>query len=107
MQIIGNGLSYAKFDENNTLASSIMTVLNARDNDEIRNGYRFGIMNQRGIHWLDPEGREERALAKQFEIRADSIEKLGYSRFAETLRSISEQYIKEAEENAKLEFEDE
>lgn len=107
MQLIGNGLSYAKFDENNTLASSIMTVLNARDNDEIRNGYRFGIMNQRGIHWLDPEGREERALAKQFEIRADSIEKLGYSRFAETLRSISEQYIKEAEDNAKLEFEDE
>ena len=107
MHIAGNGLSYAKFDEKNILAPSIMIALNARENDDLRKGYRLGVLNQRGAHWLDPEGKEERELASKFESRANSIEELGYSRFAETLRSISAQYMREAEYNSKHELYDE
>ena len=107
MQITGNGLSYAKFDEKNTLDPSIMIALNARENDDLRKGYRLGVVNQRGVHWLDPEGKEERELARKFESRANSIEERGYSRFAETLRSISAQYMREAEHNSKHELYDE
>ena len=76
-------------------------------NDDLRKGYRLGVLNQRGVHWLDPEGKEERELASKFESRANSIEELGYSRFADTLRSISAQYMREAEYNSKHELDDE
>ena len=78
-----------------------MQELNDKDNEEMRKGYRVGVINQRGVHWLDPEGKEERKLADRFYEKAQMVEKLGYTRFSETLYSIGDSYIKEAEYNVK------
>lgn len=78
-----------------------MTELNAIDNDELRKGYRLGIFNQRGVHWIDPEGKPEKELAQKYNQRADTVESLGYSRFSGLLRKIAEGYLSEAQENSK------
>ncbi len=100
MQTIGNGLSYAKFNGDNVIDEAIMQELNLLENEEMRQGYQLGVYNQRGAHWIDPEGKPERALAEKYKKRAGAVEKQGYTRFAETLRNIARDYIEEAEGNA-------
>lgn len=101
MQTIGNGLSYAQVDEYGIpCSSSIVKALNAADAEEIRKGYRLGLYNQRGVHWVDPEGKAERSLSEKYTRAADQIEGQGYSRFSELLRDISRNYIAEANQNA-------
>ena len=56
-------------------------------------------MNQRGIHTIDPEGKPEFKLAADYEMKAGLAEKKGYSRYAELLRGIAEQYRREASRN--------
>lgn len=107
MQTVGNGLSYAKFDENNIIDETIMKELNFIENEEMRTGYRLGVFNQRGIHWVDPEGKPKRALAAKYQQRADAAERLGYSRFSELLRSIASGFMSEADYNAHHIHEDE
>lgn len=101
MQTVGNGLSHAKFNNDNVIERAIMEELNLAENEEMRQGYQLGVYNQRGAHWVDPEGKPERALADKYKKRADAVEQLGYTRFAGTLREISESYIAEAEENTR------
>lgn len=78
-----------------------MAELNSADNDELRKGYKLGIFNQRGAHWIDPEGKPEKELAQKYNQRAEATEVLGYSRFSEVLRKIAEGYLSEAKQNAK------
>lgn len=55
MHTVGSGLSYARFDENNIIDKTIMKELNSIENEEMRTGYRLGVFNQRGVHWVDPD----------------------------------------------------
>lgn len=107
MHTVGNGLSYAKFNENNIIDETIMKELNSVENEEMRTGYRLGVFNQRGVHWVDPEGKPERALAAKYQQRADAAERFGYSRFSELLRSIASGFMSEADYNARDIHEDE
>ena len=101
MHTIGNGLSYAKKDENGLIDEFIIKELNEVDNEEMRRGFSIGIYNQRGVTWIDPEGKPEYQLASQYNDLASKCEELGYSRFAETLRGIANSYIQEAEHHIK------
>lgn len=101
MQTVGNGLSYAAFDGADVLEPAIMEALNDPMQSQMRNGYRLGIHNQRGVHYVDPEGKEEKALAEAFRRRASAVEALGYTRFSEELQRIAEYYLAEAQENAR------
>lgn len=101
MQTVGNGLSYAAFDAADVLEPAIMEALNDPMQSQMRNGYRLGIHNQRGVHYVDPEGKEEKALAEAFHRRASAVEALGYTRFSEELQRIAEYYLAEAQENAR------
>ena len=107
MHTVGNGLSYVKFNENHIIDETIMNELNSMEDEEIRTGYRLGVFNQRGAHWVDPEGKPEKALAEKYLQRADAAERLGYSRFSDLLRSIASDFMKEAEYNAQHFYEDE
>jgi len=101
MQTVGNGLSYAPVDEDGLLCEPVLCMtLNASDAEEIRKGYNLGIFNQRGAHFVDSEGKAERALAQKYNTAAEKAEELGYSRYSELLKRISEGYIFEAEQNA-------
>ena len=110
MQTVGNALSYIAFGDNSLIDAAIMAALNRIDNDELRRGYHLGVFNQRGVHWIDPEGKPEKELARTYQMRADAVEKVGYSRFANLLRKIADGFLKEAEmhiREAKEEFEEE
>lgn len=98
-QTIGNGLSYARKLENGLVDEFIMRELNKIENEEMRLGYRLGIINQRGARWIDPEGKPEFQLAEKYKELAETAESMGYAKYAETLRTISDGYIREAEYN--------
>lgn len=104
MQAVGSGLSYAPVGENGLLfEQTLCKTLNESDAEEIRTGYSLGIYNQRGAHFIDSEGKAERALAQKYNMAAEEAEKLGYSRYSELLRRIGKRYIFEAEQNALVE----
>ncbi len=98
-QTIGNGLSYARKLENGLIDDFIMRELNKIENEEMRVGYRIGTFNQRGVVWIDPEGKPEFQLAKKYKKLAESAESIGYAKYAETLRLISDGYVREAKLN--------
>ena len=76
---------------------TVADALNARDAEEMRNGFRLGVFNSRGVHWIDPTGKLERELAEQYRQKAEEVENAGYQRFAVTLRSLAEGYDREAD----------
>ena len=101
MQTIGNGLSYAKRNENGLIDEFIIDELNKIDNDEMRRGFIIGTINQRGVSYIDPEGKPEYQLAEKYNNLASKVEELGYSRFAGSLRELADNYINEAKHNIK------
>ncbi|MHB8075647.1 hypothetical protein [Desulfosporosinus fructosivorans] len=76
---------------------AVADALNARDAEDMRRGFRTGIFNSRGVHWVDPTGKPERELAEQYRRKAEDVENGGYQRLAVTLRGLSESYEREAE----------
>lgn len=99
METVGAGFAYAQLDDEKLPQKVIIEELNKVENEELRRGYDLGVVNQRGVHFIDPEGKPELELAADYEMRADLAEKKGYSRFAELLRGIAEQYRREASRN--------
>ncbi|MBO2557938.1 hypothetical protein I6M33_16530 [Shewanella algae] len=75
----------------------IAEAMNNRERSSLRDGYRTGIFNSRGVHTVDPEAKPERALAEKYRQRADQVENAGYQRLATTLRSVADSYDRDAE----------
>lgn len=100
MYTVGSGLSYAELDGAKLPQTAIIEELNRVENDELRRGYYLGIINQRGVHWIDPEGKPELELAEDYENRANIAESRGYSRYAGILRVIGDEFKREARRNA-------
>lgn len=100
MHTVGSGLSYAELDEDKLPQTAIIEELNRVENEELRRGYYLGIINQRGVHWIDPEGKPEFELAEDYENRANIAESRGYSRYAGILRVIGDEFKREARRNA-------
>lgn len=75
---------------------AVASALNAREGDDMRNGYRTGTHNARGFHWVDPTGKPERDLVEQFRNKAEEMENAGFQRFAVTLRGLADDYGREA-----------
>ena len=99
MHTVGSGLSFAKLDEDKLPEITIIEELNKPENNELRRGYYLGIINQRGVHIIDPEGKPEMELAADYKERAQIVEAKGYVRYADVLRDISSEYDREAERN--------
>ena len=99
MHTVGSGLSYAILDEEKMPPAVIIEELNRADNEELRRGYYLGTINQRGVHFVDPEGKPELELAETYRIRANIAEEKGYSRYAGVLNEIAKQYGREAKHN--------
>lgn len=75
---------------------SVAEELNARDAQELRDGFSTALFNSRGAHFVDPTGRPERDLAEQYRLKADAVESAGFSRFAVALRQVADFYEREA-----------
>ncbi len=76
---------------------TVADALNARDAEDMRRGFRTGIFNSRGVHFVDPTGKPERELAEHYRQKAEYVENAGYQRLAVTLRELAESYNREAE----------
>ncbi|MCO1335939.1 hypothetical protein MO867_16520 [Microbulbifer sp. OS29] len=76
---------------------AVAAALNNREADDMRDGYRAGTYNSRGVHCIDPTGKPERELANQFWSKAEDVENAGFQRFSVTLRGLADGYNREAE----------
>jgi len=76
---------------------SIAKELNAQDAEPMREGFRTGLFNSRGVYWIDPSGKQERELAADYRQKASKIESAGFLKLAATLRMIADTYDQEAE----------
>lgn len=75
----------------------VAAALNDREADCMRDGFRTGIYNSRGAHWVDPTGRPERELAGSLRKKAEDVENSGFQRLAVTLRELADDYDRQAE----------
>jgi len=107
MSHIGHVLVYAPQDPDGLwLHHSAASVLNAKDAERMREGFRMELYNSRGVHSFSA-GAEERALASKYRANAEAVESRGYHRLAKTLRGLAESYERDAErESANDPFED-
>lgn len=95
---IGHVLFYCPPDPSGLWINRVVAdVLNAKDADDIRNGFNSEIYNSRGVHWIDPTGKPEKELAENYRKKAEDVENAGYQRLAAMLRVLAEEYIHEAE----------
>lgn len=91
MILIGEVLVYAPSDPNGLwIHKDVATALNDRDAENMRNGFRTGIYNSRGVHLVDPTGKPEKDLAEQFRHKAEDVENAGFQRLAVILRDLAD-----------------
>ncbi len=101
MEIVGHVLIHVPADPDGLcIHSSAAEVLNGRDAEHLRRGFQIALYNSRGVHWVDPTGKQERELAAKYRAQAEAVENAGYHHLAATLRALSNTYEREAEQVA-------
>lgn len=97
LSAIGQVLIYSPSDPDGLwINKTVADTLNSKDAEVMRSGYRSGIYNSRGVHWVNPTGKPELELSAKYEQQAEEVENAGYQRFAATLRGLADSYSKEA-----------
>jgi hypothetical protein len=95
---IGHVLFYSPPDPQGLwINQSVANALNAKDAEDMRSGFNSEAFNSRGVHWIDPTGKPEKELAKQYRNKAESVENAGYQRFSSILRKLADEYERDAE----------
>ena len=95
---IGNVLIHSPADSNGLwINEQIAKALNEANAEKIRNGFRMGVFNSRGVHWVDPTGAPEKKLADNYREKGEDLENKGYYRFSQTLKQLGDIYDGEAE----------
>ena len=98
MLMAGQVLTYVPADPDGLwIHRGAATVLNDRDADDLRDGFRLQTLNARGAHWVDPTGKPEDELAGLYDGRAADADAEGYPRLASTMREVAASYKREAE----------
>lgn len=98
MTYLGHVLFYADPDPNGLwIDQSAAEILDEKDNNYIRQGFTMEVYNSRGVHNIDPSGKQEKNLADLWRKKAEEIENLGLIRFASSLKDLANSYDREAE----------
>lgn len=98
MTMVGSVLIHVPPDPDGLwIHRSVAAALNARDAEDMRDGFHDALFNSRGVYWVDPTGRPERELATKYRAQAEAVERAGYQRLATTLRELAASYEREAE----------
>lgn len=107
MTMVGHALIHVPPDPDELwIHRSAAAALNAKDAEDMRNGFRTELLNSRGVHWVDPTGTPERELANSYRAKAEAVEGAGYHRLATTLRELVGSYEREAERISLRKFDD-
>lgn len=97
---VGQVLVYAPPDPDGLwVHRSVATVLNAKDAEAMRDGFRTQLFNLRGVH-SPTGGKEERELGEKYRRQAEEVEDRGYHRLASSLRELADSYDRDAEREA-------
>lgn len=97
MTMVGQVLIHAPADPGGLwIHRSVSAVLNAKDADKMREGFRIALLNSRGLHGFTA-GKAERDLAEKYRARAQSVEAAGFQRLASSLMELVAHYEREAE----------
>ncbi len=98
LEMVGHVLYYAPPDPDGLwVHHSVAKAMNVKDNKNMREGFILEMSNSRGVHWVDPSGKQERDLAQQARNKAEQLEICGYYRLANSLRDLASRYEHEAE----------
>jgi hypothetical protein len=90
MSHVGQAIVHApRSAEGFWLPAVLARALDERDADAMRDGFRTGLFNARGAHWVDPSGQDEFALSATYAAQADEAAQVGYTRLAELFRDIA------------------
>lgn len=96
---VGKVLIYTPPDEQGLwINKSIAQKLDDDENEYLRIGFSEALYNSRGAHIVDPDAKPELALAQKYSEWADSLDLNGFSKFASTLRELSQTYEQEAKQ---------
>tara|TARA_R110002124_G_C8968578_1_gene514781 strand:+ start:1782 stop:5303 length:3522 start_codon:yes stop_codon:yes gene_type:complete len=96
-QQIGQVLIHVPVDEDGFwIDMKVAEALNSAECDQLRSGYRIGLYNSRGVHWVDPNGGPERELAAKYNEQAIEADKRGLFRLAGCVRGLSKEYARDA-----------
>lgn len=107
MSTIGQALIFTPADPDGLwIHRSAAKELNKKDVDAMRNGFRIGLYNSRGVHDFS-KGKEEQELANNYRLKAEAVEKDGFFRLATTIRELATSYEYEAKRGSYIDhFED-
>lgn len=75
---------------------SVAKILHSDQRGHMLNGYLVEAINSRGVCWVDESGSAEFKLEKEYREKAQLAEIEGFTRLADTLRSIARNYHDEA-----------
>jgi hypothetical protein len=75
---------------------AVAEALDSIENEKMRRGFSQGVSNARGVHWVDPSGKQELELASTWKKKAEDVENAGYTRFASELYKLADSYYREA-----------
>ena len=66
-RVLGRILSHSPHeDDEKSILTMVADVLDLFDAEDLRRGFYSGTINQRGAHWRDKGGKQERALADKY-----------------------------------------
>jgi hypothetical protein len=98
MTMTGHALIHVPADPDGLwIHRAAAAALNAKDAEDMRNGFRTQLYNSRGVHWVDPTGSPERELASRYLAQAEAVDDAGFHRLAAALRGLAASYERDAE----------
>jgi len=93
MTMTGHVLAHAPADPDGLwIHRAAAAALSARDANDMRDGFVTEIRNSRGVHWVDPSGKQEKELEAKYIAQADDVDRAGFPRLATALRKVAKSY---------------
>lgn len=97
MSQFGHVLAHSPADPQGLwIHKSIASSLDARDAEDMRNGFTTGLFNLRGVHGYSA-GAEERRIADDYRGKATELNNNGFHRLADSVRILAEGYARDAD----------
>lgn len=100
MTMLGHVLIHAPVDPSGLwIHETIADALNSIDAQDMRDGFRTALFNSRGVFYFT-SGEAELGISQNYATQADALDSKGFSRFATTLRELSDSYKRHSERDA-------
>jgi hypothetical protein len=101
MHMVGQVLPHTPADPDGLwIHTAVAEALNAKEADEMRDGYTNKLFNMRGVHGFT-SGKEELEIAAGYHKKAEALDAKGFQRIAASIRELAKSYEREAEREAK------